>query len=140
MNKLLLVVLVAIAALTMSAAPNAKACDSFGYGYGLLYSSLDYRVPYFAAHPPVYYSYPVPRTYGYSPFAYPPHVMTPEISAPMQPLEISNPYVPVDKTKPSATQTPANDRAAKIVPVPQPLMVVNPFVGQGRAVAQADVR
>ena len=31
-------------------------------------------VPYYAMHPPVYYSYPVPRPYGYSPFAYPPGV------------------------------------------------------------------
>ena len=62
---------------------------------GYLYNSLDYNVPYFAAHPPVYYSYPVPRTYGYSPFAYPPYVMTPEVVMEAQRrCEIINPYVP----------------------------------------------
>jgi hypothetical protein len=41
----------------------------YGWGIGGVYRSLDFplerRVPYFAAHPPVYYSYPVARTYGY---------------------------------------------------------------------------
>src|SRR5436305_15351376 len=37
------------------------------------------HIPYFALHPPVYYSYPVARTYGYSPFAYPFGSPTPEI-------------------------------------------------------------
>ena len=68
-----------------------------GYDYGYLYNSLDYNVPYFAAHPPVYYSYPVPRTYGYSPFAYPPYVMTPEVGGESAPVEITNPYVPSSK-------------------------------------------
>ena len=76
-----------IVAALFAAAPAAHAqCDGcngggwgWGYDMGCLYNSLDYNVPYFAAHPPVYYSYPVPRTYGYSPFAYPPYVMTPEV-------------------------------------------------------------
>jgi hypothetical protein len=58
--------------------------------------------PYFALHPPVYYSYPVPRSYGYSPFAYPGIVATPEVtevSAP-EPEEIINPHV-----KPSVKET-----------------------------------
>jgi len=133
MNKLILILLIAVAMSLACAAPSAQACDSLGYGYGYLYNALDYRVPYFAAHPPVYYSYPVPRTYGYSPFAYPPHVMTPEVAAAVQPLQISNPYVPADKASPA----PAQDRAAKIVPVPQPLLVINPFVGEKNIVAQA---
>src|SRR5437870_3480881 len=37
------------------------------------------HIPYFALHPPVYYSEPVARTYGYSPFAYPFGSPTPEI-------------------------------------------------------------
>ena len=37
----------------------------------------NYRIPYYALYPPVYYSYPVARPYGYSPFAYPPGTMTP---------------------------------------------------------------
>ena len=47
-------------------------------------------MPYFALHPPVYYSYPVARTYGFSPFPYPPEVLTPEL--PPAPV-VRNPYV-----------------------------------------------
>ena len=48
--------------------------------------------PYFSLHPPVYYSVPVPRTYGYSPFAYPGSVRTPEVAI-EQPEMIENPHV-----------------------------------------------
>jgi hypothetical protein len=54
----------------------------YGWGYwdiGRLYHVLSQNVPYYAAFPPVYYSVPVPRSYGYSPFAYPPGTMTPEV-------------------------------------------------------------
>ena len=51
--------------------------------------------PYFALHPPVYYSAPVPRSYGYSPFAYPGSVRTPEVAVPqVQPQVIENQYCP----------------------------------------------
>ncbi len=50
------------------------------------------HIPYFAKHPPVYYSYPVARTYGYSPYAYPPGVRTPEPDPP-QPLIIRSPFI-----------------------------------------------
>ena len=53
-----------------------------GYNFwdaGRLYGVLADNVPYYSAFPPVYYSVPVARTYGYSPFAYPPGTMTPEI-------------------------------------------------------------
>jgi hypothetical protein len=109
------------------------------FGYAELYRELTKNLPHFALHPPVYYSYPVPRTYGYSPFAYPGYVMTPEMSAP-QPLDIINPHVPA-KDKPA---TPEQDRAAKAElrpqPVPQPLVITNPFVRQNRAVARAESR
>ncbi len=61
-----------------------------GTDFAELYRELLDNVPYFALHPPVYYSYPVPRTYGYSPFAYPPGVMTPESAAP-EPVTLSTP-------------------------------------------------
>jgi hypothetical protein len=108
------------------------------FGYAELYRELSKNLPYFALHPPVYYSQPVPRTYGYSPFAYPGYVMTPEVAMPSQPLEITNPYVPAEKTK--LESAPASDRGAKIVPVPQPVAkivpvpqpqwIINPYVGQ----------
>lgn len=86
----------------------------YGYPYRLGYTP--YRIPYYALHPPVYYSYPVPRTYGYSPFAYPPGTMTPEV-APPEPVMIQNKFVP----KPEATKT-KQDRVAQA-----PLRIANPF-------------
>ncbi len=114
----------------LSSAP-ANACDGcgggggggYGFGMGYMYGSLDYNVPYFAAHPPVYYSAPVPRTYGHSPFAYPPHFRTPELMEVVEPLSIVNPYVPSsnDVPAPEAEQT----TQAKTI---EPLVVLNPYV------------
>ncbi len=109
-----------------------------GYDYGWdiaeLYRELYHNLPYFALHPPVYYSYPVPRTYGYSPFAYPPGVMTPDIVPESQPVTINNPYVP--GTKPSANET-KTDRSASTASNPEPLVVINPYVTPTRNVAQS---
>jgi hypothetical protein len=81
-------------------------------------------VPYYAMHPPVYYSYPVPRPYGYSPFAYPPGVLTPEIlGEPTGPQEIINPHV-VPKEKPTST----TNKTTKTLQGPVPQVVINPFV------------
>jgi hypothetical protein len=135
-HRLMLVALVAVVAVAV--APQAQACDGYGYGYGYgyLYNSLDYNVPYFAAHPPVYYSYPVPRTYGYSPFAYPPHVMTPDVvDESSVPVQIINPYVPSssgEQTKPEA------DKTADSAGQPQPLVIINPFVTAKGSIAQAE--
>ncbi|HEX4415634.1 MAG TPA: hypothetical protein VH107_18520 [Lacipirellulaceae bacterium] len=119
----------------------------FGGGFGLgggydccdfaeLYRQLYNNLPYFALHPPVYYSEPVPRTYGYSPFAYPPGVMTPEVCGP-QPVTINNPYVP--SASPAGTQKSVNsDRSAATSFPIQPLVVDNPYVTQGSAVAQSE--
>ncbi len=63
-----------------------------GYGWYWLYGRE--RLPYYSLYPPVYYSYPVPRPYGYSPFAYPPGVATPEVELRrMWPKKVVNPYV-----------------------------------------------
>ena len=92
-----------------------------GYGFypGLQYSiyGQDY-IPYFSRHPPVYYSYPVPRTYGWSPYAYPPGVLTPEYSAP-EPVTVVNPHV--ERTKSSVAKT---ENTARV----EPLRVRNPYV------------
>jgi hypothetical protein len=71
--------------------------------------------PYFAIHPPVYYSHPVPRTYGYSPYAYPGTMETPEI---VEPEVIENPYV---------TQ-PAQEEPASNVKVVRYQVIDNPYV------------
>ena len=110
-----------------------------GYGgywdVGRLYQVLADNVPYYAAFPPVYYSYPVPRTYGYSPFAYPPGVMTPEVEC--APLAIENPYfegsVPVDAEQAEAAPV---DRTTRVEKPAGPLMVINPYVVGTTAVAK----
>ncbi|MBX7166456.1 MAG: hypothetical protein K1X74_08900 [Pirellulales bacterium] len=79
-------------------------CYGGGYGYyGNPWSvySLE-QPPYFALHPPVYYSLPVPRTYGYSPFPYGPEVMTPEIEIDVEPQTMMNPYVPQKRGEPAS--------------------------------------
>ncbi len=64
----------------------------WGYHWPSLYSQE--HIPYFAQHPPVYYSYPVRRTYGLSPYAWPPVVTTAQRRHPAKPpLVIRNPYV-----------------------------------------------
>jgi hypothetical protein len=109
-----------------------------GFGYGGwdladLYRELYKNLPHFSLHPPVYYSYPVPRTYGYSPFAYPPGVMTPDVVGEVKPLEIINPYVPQEK--PVSVE---KDRAAATKSQPQPLVIMNPYVSSNRAVARSE--
>lgn len=99
-------------------APNPYAFAYYGYAFPRT-GYTPYQVPYFALHPPVYYSYPVPRPYGYSPFAYPPGVMTPELAAPA-PVIIRNKFVP---QKPA--QTSSHDRVAQA-----PLRITNPYATQ----------
>ena len=100
-----------------------------------LYRELLDNVPYFALHPPVYYSHVVPRPYGYSPFAYPPSVMTPEVVVAAEPLTIINPHVPRAEGN---DDKPQADRATAIKTQPEPLVIINPFVGGNRSVARAD--
>ena len=71
--------------------------------------------PYFAIHPPVYYSQPVPRTYGYSPYAYPGTMQTPEV---VEPEMIENPHV----------SQPAQEEATSNVKVVRYQVIDNPFV------------
>ncbi len=65
------------------------------YGWWYPYSYQYERIPYFALFPPVYYSYPVSRPYGQSPFNY--YYGYDGASSPegqlAGPLTILNPYV-----------------------------------------------
>jgi hypothetical protein len=143
MNLRRSLLLAALVTLSFASSNSASAqCGAYnggyygGYGYwdiGRLYGLLADEVPYYAAFPPVYYSVPVARTYGYSPFAYPPGVMTPEVEG-GGPLEIQNPYYEGDAQEaepvPSPTEeapAPANPTTS-VQPPSGPLMVVNPFV------------
>jgi hypothetical protein len=90
-----------------------------GYGFfgNGLYGSIGWQTPpYYALFPPVYYSFPVPRPYGYSPFAYPPGYVTPTIE-PVQAKQIINPFVPRKEVSPASDRTTA-----------APKVIVNPFV------------
>lgn len=116
--------------LALAVAHSASAQDCFGsagYGWPFLgYSygpnALDY-IPYFAAHPPVYYSAPVPRSYGYSPYAYPPGTRTPEVEI-IEPKVMINPYVP-------KKDSPAPAKEAKTA-IRQPKRIQNHFVKSNR--------
>ena len=140
---LLVVAALLLLAVTSSPAPAqvAPGCggvnywlgDGFGgfggHGLGRVHSS-PYAMgriptpPYFALHPPVYYSYPVPRSYGYSPFAYPGIIATPEVVEPAQAqaAEVINPHV----TRPAkaSVDAAADDRTAQA----SGRMIVNPYV------------
>ena len=107
----------------------------YGWDIAELYRELYNNLPYFALHPPVYYSEPVPRTYGYSPFAYPPGVMTPELMGEAQPVTINNPYVPA--TAPALPETKPSDRSASTGTAPEPLVILNPFVTPASSVAKS---
>jgi hypothetical protein len=137
---------VALAGVCTSAGSASAQCgygiNGYGFGgywdIGRLYSVLADNVPYYAAFPPVYYSYPVARTYGYSPFAYPPGVMTPEVEA-AQPLAIENPYFKGSSaTVDAAEAAPAKvDQTTSVSQPAGPLWVINPYVksaGQPAAV------
>src|SRR4051812_5493519 len=106
----------------------------YGWDIAELYRELYNTLPYFALHPPVYYSQPAPRTYGYSPFAYPPGVMTPELDGEPQPVTINNPYVPA--ATPAAAEVKPSDRSASASTPPEPLVILNPFVTPASSVAK----
>ena len=110
---------------------NAQCGIQGGYGYygaGHMYRVLSQNVPYFAAFPPVYYSAPVPRTYGYSPFAYPPGTRTPDLAVPaMAAKEILNPFVKSSsEVKLEAEEV---DKVTSSDSTSEPLAIANPFVG-----------
>ena len=109
---------------TPSAGLGAYYAGGFpAYGFGGYFSSpyaMD-RIPtppYFAIHPPVYYSAPFPRTYGYSPFAYPGTVRTPEIEV-TKPVMIENPYTS-DKKKEDRNDLKTAKSTSRLI--------INPFV------------
>ena len=115
--------------------PGRTAIGSNGslgfYGFGYYdYMSNPANIPHYAFYPPVYYSYVVPRSYGYSPFAYPPGVMTPEAEVKPTGAMFRNPFVP-----PRAEPKPASsDKTAAVGN-----RVRNPFVEQARATASVSV-
>ncbi len=98
----------------------------YGYGYGPFSVYSTESIPFYWRYSPVYYSLPVPRTYGYSPYAYPPGVRTPEVI--IEPEVISNPYVPQENTS-----ADPSSRIAKGV-----RRIQNPFVPASTAAVVAE--
>lgn len=140
MKRILLTLVAAAAVIGLAVSEASANGPGFGWaggnnGFGSsnifdLYRSGRTPIPpYFALNPPVYYSYPVPRTYGYSPFAYSGNVRTPDVLTESQPLEIMNPYVPSStlKAKPAPSPETTVNNHAKTV---QPLVVENPYFSE----------
>ena len=108
---LLAVAIVAAGMLTPSARADGNGCCG-GWGAGWPYNFQSgiygranaYSLPYFSLHPPVYYSYVVPRPYGYSPFAIPPGC-TPAESAAPAPKEVLNPHYKPRGEEPQTKKT-----------------------------------
>ena len=86
---------------------------------GRTYERIQNNIPYFALHPPVYYSRPVPRTYGYSPFALFPG-MIPAQDQVAAPSPAPSPYV---------VQMSGGARISYQA-VRKPLRIVNPYVAK----------
>lgn len=122
MNVRRLCCLLGIAVICMLPTAAAQAQVYGGYVGGPYYNGVPYSIysqdtiPYFALHPPVYYSRPMSRPYGMSPFAYPPGAVLPPLP---QPQMVINSYVGQGDALPPATSA---------APAPKPLIIENPFV------------
>jgi len=107
------------------------------FGINRMYRS-DREIPYFAEHPPVYYSYIVPRTYGQSPYAYWPGPFTPTLTP--EPIMVSNPYIPAPEEVPARPSNPrkrqtSTDKNVNTQVSGGPLVVLNPYVTERPAIA-----
>ncbi len=108
MQKVLAVFGLAVAFTAGSALSAHAQFPCFGSGFGgyNVYANSD-RPPFYAMFPPVYYSYPVPRPYGFSPFAYPPGTMTPEVLSVPVASTITNPFVSPENVSPPVPTIPS---------------------------------
>jgi hypothetical protein len=111
MQKVLAIFGLAVAFTAGSALSAHAQFPCYGGGFGgfggyNVYTNSD-RPPFYAMFPPVYYSYPVPRPYGYSPFAYPPGTMTPEVLSVPLASTITNPFVAPENVSPPVPTMPS---------------------------------
>ena len=125
--RMTLATLMAATAFSLATTEAQAQCGaSYGHGFYGGYLSGGYvgiGIPHFAKHPPVYYSHPVARPYGWSPYAYPPGVQTPVPTVKPAAAMIVNPYV-----KPRAEANKPKAKTASDVSRPGPVMITNPFV------------
>lgn len=114
--------------------PGFYGCNNWSslWGNPYVYSQGGaYIPPYFAVHPPVYYSpHITARPYGASPFALPfgpvsfPKPAGYVAAPPAEPLEIVNPYVTAPAPQAAVEQKHADEAVADV----QPLRIDNPYV------------
>ena len=116
----------------------ASACGGYYGGFGCAgYITTDRQIPYFAEHPPVYYSYVVPRTYGYSPYAYRANVRTPNPRRSSRPLVLRNHHIRKGSKAVAddvTDKTASNTRPVKTLAV-EPLVIENPYVTGAGSIA-----
>lgn len=114
-------------AMLLGLAPcNARAYGPLGSGYLAPWWAAprvytQEYIPYFAQHPPVYYSRPIARPYGYVPYAYWPGRPAPQVVV-TQPVVVRNHYLAGD----------AVDRLAEEA-APAGRRIVNPFAREPEA-------
>ncbi len=127
--KTLLVVAIAVTALSVTSTTNAQDAQGGAYyaapwlgfyGYQHLNNISNQPVlPYFSLYPPVYYSDVVPRPYGYSPFALPPGIAPVEkVPAKVEAQEVVNPFY-----RPEAADQQADGKTASTGQ-----LIINPYV------------
>lgn len=103
---LLAAVVVAASVITSSAQAQYDGGCGWGGGWpynfqsGIYGRTNAYVLPYFTLHPPVYYSYVVPRPYGFSPFAAPPGMVPAEMQVLPTAEVIENPHFQPGDEKP----------------------------------------
>jgi hypothetical protein len=131
MNRFAVLVAVGAVAGCLSVGASSAHAQYFGYGYGWAGGTGPYNLytngdtpPFYSLYPPVYYSRPYARSYGFSPFAYPPGFTTPQnsVSSPqgVQTSDVYDADAPPAATSLAAVSAPA--------PAPTPLVIENPFV------------
>jgi hypothetical protein len=90
------------------------------WGWNGYYSTYSQEsIPYYALNPPVYYSYPVSRTYGLYPFPYIPESSANSFANCVEPKLVINKYV----------ESPAKSVSVSLGE-PRPLRIINRFVVQ----------
>ena len=80
------------------------------------------RPPYFALHPPVYYSYPVSRPYGHLPYPYLPPPPSRNIAR-ERPIVVRNPFVTAETV---TTVRSGGGRVPLVAALPRRVQVVYP--------------
>jgi hypothetical protein len=141
-----LITAICFAAYLLGGGTAAQAFDGWGgysshfpwYGYGnngpAAYALGNIPAPpYFALHPPVYYSHPTPRTYGHSPFACGCDCHGAGRSTAAHRVQ-ANPFIQV---KPTAPPAPAEQIEKPVKVASNVLRMANPFYEKQLRVAEA---